>query len=141
MTCKCNGHSRRVWFFRALPSEILVGWLVDGERRGRRICRRKIYIPRLYSSFYGFLSPVSASFTSVRHANEKGTLSLFFLLFFFFFFSLRLLKSQIRKFCRTPIVPIPRTKSKKIIYLMVKSKKKNSNHGANATTIEKYRTS
>lgn len=32
MTCKCNGHSRRVWFFRALPLEILVGWLVDGER-------------------------------------------------------------------------------------------------------------
>lgn len=32
ITCKCNGHPRRVWFFRALPSEILVGWLVDGER-------------------------------------------------------------------------------------------------------------
>lgn len=46
MTCKCSGHPRRVWFFRALPSEILVGWLVDGERWGRRICRRKIYIPR-----------------------------------------------------------------------------------------------
>lgn len=46
MTCKCNRHPRRVWFFRALPLEILVGWLVDAERRGRCICRRKIYIPR-----------------------------------------------------------------------------------------------
>lgn len=32
ITCKCNEHPRQVWFFRALPLEILVGWLVDGER-------------------------------------------------------------------------------------------------------------
>ena len=67
MTCKCNGHPRRVWFFRALPSEILVGWLVDGERRGRRICRRKIYIPR--PRFLHRLTRYSV--TCIKHANRK----------------------------------------------------------------------
>lgn len=66
MTCKCNGYPRQVWFFRALLSEILVGWLVDAERRGRYICRRKIYIPRPRLCFYPFPTRDRA-----RHADKK----------------------------------------------------------------------
>lgn len=54
------------WFFRALLSEILVGWLVDAERRGRYICRLKIYIPRPRLCFYPFPTRDRA-----RHAGKK----------------------------------------------------------------------
>lgn len=57
------------WFFRALLSEILVGWLVDAERRGRYICRRKIYIPRPRFCFYPFPTRDRA-----RHASGKKQL-------------------------------------------------------------------